>query len=177
MLTQIGTPLFITTLISQDKIMNETIVVISGYFNPLHCGHLDYIQAASKLGDKLIVIVNNDDQVRLKGSVDFMPASDRVRIIQSIKGVDEAILSIDTDKSVVDTLDMLYDMYMNDSILSPQTTNIVFANGGDRVGENTPEEEFCSGKKIHTVYNVGGKKTKSSSTLLESAANVLHKQR
>lgn len=168
--------LSINIKILQDNIMNKTIVVISGYFNPFHCGHLDYIQEAAKLGDKLIAIVNNDDQVRLKGSVGFMSESDRRRIIQSIKGVDEAILSIDKDKSVVETLEMIYDMYVSNSILQSGKVELIFANGGDRFDENVPEAKFCSEKNIRTVYNVGGAKTQSSSTLLESAANVLHKQ-
>ena len=71
------------------------VVVISGYFNPIHTGHLDYIKAASKLGDKLIVIVNNADQVKIKGSVEFMDEFDRMRIASAIKGVGKVVLSID----------------------------------------------------------------------------------
>ena len=68
--------------------MSGKIVVISGYFNPIHSGHLDYIQEAKKLGDFLVVIVNNDDQVKIKGSIPFMDEEERARIVSSIKGVD-----------------------------------------------------------------------------------------
>ena len=80
------------------------VVVISGYFNPLHVGHLDYIYEAKKLGEKLLVIVNNDEQVKIKGSVPFMNEHDRMRIVESITPVSGAILSIDNDSSVVRTL-------------------------------------------------------------------------
>ena len=72
-------------------------VVISGYFNPLHVGHLDYISSAKALGHKLIVIVNNDKQVEIKGSVPFMKEEDRFRIISSLKDVDYTYLSTDED--------------------------------------------------------------------------------
>ena len=88
------------------------VVVISGYFNPLHTGHLDYIDGAAKLGDRLIVIVNNDEQVKLKGSTPFMDQVSRMRIVNAIKGVGRVVLSIDTDESVVQTLKSIYkEMY------------------------------------------------------------------
>ena len=75
-------------------------VVISGYFNPIHCGHLDYIESAKKLGDFLIVFVNNDNQVELKGSVPFMNEEERSRIVSKIKDVDYAycIICIETQR-------------------------------------------------------------------------------
>ena len=73
--------------------MSGRIVVISGYFNPIHSGHLDYIQEAKKLGDFLVVIVNNDDQVKIKGSIPFMDEEERARIVSSIKGVDYTYIS------------------------------------------------------------------------------------
>ena len=68
------------------------IVVASGYMNPLHVGHIEYIEGASKLGDKLIFIVNNDEQVKLKDSVPFMSQDERLCIVNAIKGVDLAVL-------------------------------------------------------------------------------------
>ena len=139
------------------------VVIISGYFNPLHTGHLDYIQAASKLGDKLIVIVNNDKQVKLKGSVPFMKETERMRIVNAIKGVDQVTLSTDTGESVVETLKSLY----NEHAVGYFFDSMIFANGGDRKKNNSPEEEFCAWRTIKTIYNVGGKKTQSSSELLK----------
>ena len=139
------------------------VVVISGYFNPLHIGHLDYIKAASNLGDKLVAIVNNDLQVKIKGSTPFMSETERMRIVSSIKGVDQVVLSSDTDSSVVQTIKSLYNEYAVDYFFD----SMVFANGGDRTAGNSPEESYCKWRAIHTVYNVGGKKTQSSSSLLK----------
>tara|TARA_R100001244_G_scaffold105529_1_gene78286 strand:- start:72 stop:548 length:477 start_codon:yes stop_codon:yes gene_type:complete len=140
------------------------VVVISGYFNPLHTGHLDYIKGASGLGDRLVVIVNNDQQVALKGSKPFMGESDRMRIVSAIKDVDRVVLSIDTDASVVQTISSLYNEYA----VNWDFDHMTFANGGDRGKDNSPEEGYCSWRKIKTVYNVGGKKTQSSSELLQN---------
>ena len=140
------------------------VVVISGYFNPLHTGHLDYIDGAAKLGDRLIVIINNDEQVKLKGSTPFMDQASRMRIVNAIKGVGRAVLSIDTDESVVQTLKSIYSEYSTDYFFDSMT----FANGGDRTEESSPEEAYCKWRQIHTVYNTGGEKTQSSSKLLKS---------
>ena len=141
------------------------VVVISGYFNPLHTGHLDYIKGASELGDRLVVIVNNDEQVELKGSVPFMKEADRMRIVGAIKDVDRVVLSIDTDSSVVQTISSLYNEYAVDWDFDTMT----FGNGGDRGKKNSPEEAYCKWRKIKTVYSVGGKKTQSSSRLLKDS--------
>ena len=141
------------------------VVLISGYFNPLHTGHLDYIKSASELGDKLIVIVNNDKQVELKGSKPFMNEFDRMRIVSAIKGVAKASLSVDEDESVVETLKSLYNEYAVDYFFDSMT----FCNGGDRTKGNSPEEQFCEWRGIKTVYNVGGRKTQSSSSLLKES--------
>ena len=82
--------------------MNK-LVIISGYFNPLHAGHLDYIEAAKSLGDKLWIIINSDNQVKIKGSVPFQNEYDRLRIVRCLKPVDNAILSIDKDATVINT--------------------------------------------------------------------------
>src|SRR5680860_250427 len=87
-----------------SKKKKPVVVAVSGYFNPLHVGHLDMIEMAKKLGDKLVVIVNNDYQVKLKGSVPFMALADRVRIIESLKAVDEVFVSVDRDKTVCKSL-------------------------------------------------------------------------
>ena len=139
------------------------VVVISGYFNPIHTGHLDYINAASDMGVKLVVIVNNDKQVSIKGSTPFMEEVQRMRIVNSIKGVNKTVLSIDIDGAVTETLKLIYDEYSVDYFFD----SMVFANGGDRTKGNSPEEEYCNWRGIRTAYNVGGKKTQSSSELLK----------
>ena len=129
----------------------------------MHTGHLDYINGATKLGDRLIVIVNNDEQVKLKGSTPFMDQISRMRIVNAIKGVGRVVLSIDTDESVVQTLKSIYSEYSTDYFFDSMT----FANGGDRTEESSPEEAYCKWRKINTVYNTGGDKTQSSSELLK----------
>ena len=112
------------------------VVVISGFFNPLHIGHIDYISAARNLGDFLIVIVNSDDQVKIKGSVPFMNQDDRLRIIRNIKGVDRAVIAIDEDGSVCKTIREEFKRLQND----PYFEEMVFANGGDRKEGGVPED-------------------------------------
>lgn len=144
------------TIKKVNKIKKEKLVAVSGYFNPIHVGHLDMISGAKKLGDKLIVIVNNDHQVKLKGSVPFMTLSDRVKIIKALRDVDEVFISIDMDKTVCKSL----------SKIRPD----VFANGGDRksVGD-VPEYDICQKYKIEMVDGLG-KKTRASSVLIAKAA-------
>lgn len=134
-----------------------TVVAVSGYFNPLHVGHLRFIHAASQLGDRLVVIVNNDRQVALKGSCPFMPEEDRLAIVAALRDVDRAVLSIDADRSVRATLEAL----------RPD----VFANGGDADEASCLEQEVCDRLGIRTVFGVGGReKVESSSRLIGRAA-------
>lgn len=132
------------------------VVAISGYFNPIHPGHLDYITEARKLGDYLVVIVNNDKQVKQKESVPFMHEKERVEVLKYIKGVDNVFLSIDEDKTVCESL----------REIKPD----IFANGGDRYNDNVPEDDVCRELGIEMVFSVGGKKTQSSSTLIQKAS-------
>jgi len=140
----------------------SNIVIISGYFNPLHIGHLDYIEAAKELGEELWVIVNSDEQVEIKGSVPFQKETERHRIVSAISGVDVVLLASDRDHSVTETL-------RNIIYILPDDCTITFANGGDRKSGNTPEEDFCCENGIKTVYNVGGGKIQSSRNLLKEA--------
>jgi len=133
----------------------KQIVAVSGYFNPIHVGHLKLLEESKKLGDHLVVIVNNDLQVKLKGSVPFMPEKDRAEIISAIKWVDEVFISIDKDKSVCESL----------KAINPD----IFANGGDRNKGNVPEAKVCEEFNIKMVDNVGGNKLRSSSILIEEA--------
>jgi len=139
----------------------ESIVLTSGYFNPIHIGHIKYLKEAKKLGDMLIVIVNNDEQVKLKGRIPFMNEKERMEIISSLKFVDKVVLSIDKDLSVCQTIKKIRKKY-------PKKT-MIFANGGDRTKKNIPEKEICEKLGIKMKFGVGGKKIQSSSKLIENA--------
>tara|TARA_A100001234_G_scaffold215946_1_gene221301 strand:+ start:677 stop:1084 length:408 start_codon:yes stop_codon:yes gene_type:complete len=125
-------------------------VAISGYFDPIHVGHLEYIIEAKKLGDKLIVIVNNNHQCVLKKGKPFMDENDRVTIVSSIKYVDEVFLSIDKDKTVCKSLEKI----------KPN----IFANGGDRKNYEIPESVICNKYNIEIIDGLG-EKIRSSSDL------------
>tara|TARA_R100001082_G_scaffold109810_1_gene87896 strand:+ start:178 stop:618 length:441 start_codon:yes stop_codon:yes gene_type:complete len=144
------------------------IGIVSGYFNPIHTGHLDYIEGAKKNCDLLYVVVNNDDQVAYKGSTKFMDEDSRVRIVGSLRCVDRAILSIDDNPTVVKSIAKIYNENRDD----PFIDGFYFMNGGDRGGNNTPEANFCEKNGIGLIYNVGGKKTESSSNLIESVKQM-----
>ena len=124
------------------------IVAASGYFDPLHVGHLDYLEMAKKLGDRLIVIVNNDRQARLKKGKPFMSAIDRLRIVNALSCVDVVVLSLDSVSSVSKTLEMI----------KPN----IFANGGDRAVEEIPESKVCLRYGIEMIDGLGEKIRASS---------------
>ncbi len=124
------------------------LVVASGYFDPLHVGHIEYLELAKKLGDKLVVIVNNDFQANLKKGRSFMNEKDRMKIILSLKCVDEVFLSIDNDKTQCKSLEFL----------KPN----IFANGGDRNNDEIPESNICKKINIQIVDGLGEKIRSSS---------------
>jgi len=138
--------------------MNKTeCVVVSGGFDPIHVGHLRMFQEASKLADKLIVIVNNDDFLIEKKGYVFMQATERIEIIEGFGVVDLVIESIDKDLTVCKTL----------KALAKKENIKFFANGGDRNNEDAiPESEVCKENKIEMKFNVGGEKIQSSSSLV-----------
>lgn len=125
-------------------------VAISGYFDPIHVGHLDYIELSKKLGDYLIVIINNNNQCKLKKRKPFMDEKDRMKIVSSIQWVDEVYLSIDQDKTVCKSLETL----------KPD----IFTNGGDRHNKEIPEAVVCRKYGIELLDGMG-KKIRSSSDL------------
>ena len=131
----------------------KTIVLITGGFDPLHSGHISYINAAKKLGDILIVGVNSDDWLRRKKGREFMPGSERINIIQNLKAVDHCILFDDTENHAIEAIRNVKSMYPGD--------HIVFANGGDRTAENIPE---MSEPNVEFVFGVGGEDKKNSSS-------------
>ena len=123
-------------------------IAISGYFDPLHVGHLEYIELAAELGDHLTVIVNNDFQCELKKGKSFMPENDRVRIIQALSVVDTTFLSIDNDLSVCKSL----------AFVRPH----IVANGGDRTLGEIPETKVMKEYDIEMVDGLGNKIRSSS---------------
>ncbi len=143
--------------------MAKKVVITSGYFNPIHVGHLNLIRDAKALGDMLVVIVNSDAQVKVKGSVPFMPEGERLQIIKDIKHVDEVFLSIDVDGSIAESLKAVARKYPGE---------LIFAKGGDRNFDNLPEGEkqACRDFNIAVVNNVGGGKVQSSSWLIKNTS-------
>ena len=125
-------------------------VAVSGYFDPIHVGHLGYLELAKKLGDRLVVIVNNNHQCVLKKGKPFMDEKDRVLITSSLKDVDEVFLSVDHDKTVCKSLELL----------KPD----IFANGGDRKNYEIPESAICKKYNIQIIDGLG-EKIRSSSDL------------
>ena len=125
-----------------------TTVAVSGYFDPIHVGHLEYLQLAKKLGDNLIVIINNNLQAKLKKGSIFMDEKDRMEIVAALRCVDEVFLSIDNDKSVCKSLERI----------KPD----IFANGGDRSLDEIPETAVMKKYNIKMVDGLGSKIRSSS---------------
>lgn len=138
----------------------HTVGVVSGYFDPIHSGHINYINEAKKNCDKLIVIVNNDRQAKMKKNYSFMNEKERCLILENIKNVDEVILSIDDDKTVRRSLEYIKSIYKD--------CRIIFMNGGDRNEKNIPELDI---QGVEFLFNVGGPKTNSSSDIVASYYN------
>ncbi len=124
------------------------VVAVSGYFDPIHVGHLELLKLARQLGDKLVVIVNNDQQAVLKKGKSFMNEKDRMEIVSALQSVDEVFLSIDNDKSVCKSLEFL----------KPD----IFANGGDRSLGEIPETAVMEKYSIKMVDGLGEKIRSSS---------------
>src|SRR5210317_1056451 len=137
----------------------QKAIIVSGYFNPIHKGHLEYFNNAKALADKLFVIVNNDYQRELKGSKEFQDENERIIIVSNIKAVDKAILSIDTDRTVCATIKMIAEQFGEEFDLG-------FANGGDQNNEICPERGVCDEFKIKLIDGLGDK-IQSSSWLLK----------
>lgn len=137
------------------------IVVASGYFDPLHVGHVEYLQMAKKLGDKLIVIVNNDKQAKLKKGKSFISQDDRIKIVGALRVVDEVFLSIDKDLTVCQSIEAI----------SPQ----IFAKGGDRFSDEIPEAAICHSLGISIIDGLGNKIAASSDIvkMVEASKNEL----
>ena len=129
---------------------NKIRVAVSGYFDPIHVGHLEYLRMAKELGDSLVVIVNNNYQCKLKKGKHFMDENDRVEIVKALRFVDEVFLSVDKDRTVCKSLEKV----------KPD----IFANGGDRATSEVPETPICKKFNIKMIDGLG-EKIRSSSSL------------
>ncbi len=132
------------------------IVLVTGGFDPVHSGHINYFRAAKDLGDILIVGINSDAWLTRKKGRAFMSVTERLTVISCLDMVDACILFGDADNTAIDAINKVKKLYPNDTI--------IFANGGDRTAENIPEMVV---PEVEFVFNVGGKKTASSSDFLQ----------
>ena len=137
----------------------QKAIIVSGYFNPIHKGHLEYFNNAKAMADQLFVIVNNDHQRELKGSKEFQDENERMIIVSNIKAVDKAILSIDTDRTVCSTIKMIAEQFGEEFDLG-------FANGGDQNNDTIPERAVCEEMNVSLIDGLGDK-IQSSSWLLK----------
>ena len=140
--------------------MKKKVVIVSGYFNPIHRGHIEYFNMAKLKGDKLFVIVNNDLQRQLKGSKQFMLQEERKLIVENIKSVDKVFLSIDKDKTVRKTIEKISNQFSAEYLL-------YFANGGDQDNLSIPESDICQKLGIKMIDGLGDK-VQSSSWILNN---------
>ncbi|MAD12270.1 MAG: cytidyltransferase [Flavobacteriaceae bacterium] len=130
-------------------------IIVSGYFNPIHKGHLEYFTNAKNQADILIVIVNNDHQRELKGSKEFQDENERLLIVSNIKTVDKVILSSDKDRTVCKSIENIVSQFGSEY-------DLAFANGGDQNNNNIPEREICEKLNVTLIDGLGNKIQSSS---------------
>lgn len=135
--------------------MKKSAIIVSGYFNPLHKGHIELFKKAKSICEYIFVIVNNDYQRNLKGSREFMLEEERVLIIEELAITDKVILSIDMDKTVVKTITKIFNEYSSHY-------DFTFANGGDQTINSIPETKKCNELGIKLIDGLGDKIQSSS---------------
>jgi cytidyltransferase-like protein len=133
--------------------MVKKVVVVTGGFDPIHSGHIEYFEAAKKLGDTLIVGINSDEWLQRKKSRAFMSLQERIRIVSSLAVVDTVYSFDDSDDTAISFIEKIKEQYFDDKI--------IFANGGDRTASNIPE---MSVQGVEFVFGVGGEDKKNSSS-------------
>lgn len=140
--------------------MKEKAVIVSGYFNPIHKGHIEYFHMAKKIADILIVIINSDYQRSLKGSKEFMLENERALIVSELEVVDQVEIAIDKDRTVSRTIAKIFNE-------NHEVYDLSFANGGDQNNDTIPEAKICKKLGVNLVDGLG-EKIQSSSWLLNS---------
>jgi cytidyltransferase-like protein len=135
----------------------KTLVIASGYFNPIHKGHIEYLNRSKAIGDILFVIVNNDYQRLMKGSKEFMNEDERLLVVRNIKAVDEAMVSIDENSRLVEkSIEFIYNQ------MGSKFDKVIFTNGGDQTAHTIGEKEICEKLGIELVFGLGDKIQSSS---------------
>lgn len=135
-------------------------IIVSGYFNPLHKGHIDYFKSAKEKADFLIVILNNDYQRALKRSKEFMLEDERAIILRELRVIDEVFISVDTDKTVCKSIEKVHSIFS-------KKFKLFFGNGGDQNNKTSPEVPICNRLGIELIDGLGSK-IQSSSWLLKN---------
>lgn len=141
-----------------ETLILAPIVVVSGGFDPVHSGHITMFREAAQYGN-VVVALNSDEWLTRKKGKPFMPWKERAFIIESMRWVHMVIPMNDDDGSACDGIRTAKSLF-------PQH-KIIFANGGDRKGTNTPEVDFCNTNGVELIWNIGGEKTQSSSWFLK----------
>jgi D-beta-D-heptose 7-phosphate kinase/D-beta-D-heptose 1-phosphate adenosyltransferase len=146
-------------LIKMRRKKKKNVIAVSGGFDPLHAGHIRLFKEAKKLGDKLVVILNNDNWLKKKKGFVFIPQNERREIIKSLKWVDKVILTGHGPATK--------DMSVGTELIKLKPN--IFVNGGDRTKKNIPEAEVCKEINCKMIFNIGkGGKIQSSSWLLKN---------
>jgi cytidyltransferase-like protein len=141
------------------------ISIVSGYFNPIHVGHIRMMEAAAEMADHLIVIVNNDEQQVMKKGRIITGLDDRLEIVRALRIVDEAVAAIDDDATVKQTLASIRERY--------PSAALTFANGGDRSSTSViAEAELCEKLGIDIQLGVGGTEKADSSSRINAALGI-----
>jgi cytidyltransferase-like protein len=142
--------------------------IVSGYFNPLHIGHLDMMEAARGMADALIVIVNSDHQQLLKKGKVITTEADRLRIVSALRVADAALVAVDEDGSVARSLEAIHAAYPD--------IELTFCNGGDRSPQGDPvptaEAGVCDRLGITMTWGVGGEAKADSSSRINEALGI-----
>jgi|TARA_Y200000002_G_scaffold95363_1_gene77007 cytidyltransferase-like protein len=140
--------------------MKKKAIIVSGYFNPVHKGHIEYFMNAKKIANYLIVIVNNDYQRKIKQSKEFMLEDERIFIVKNLQMVDKCYMSIDKDRTVINTIELIYNELNH-------KYDLYFGNGGDQNNDIIPERDICDKLSIKLIDNLG-EKIQSSSWILNN---------
>jgi cytidyltransferase-like protein len=144
----------------------SNIVMISGGFDPCHLGHLEYIRAAAKLG-KVVVLLNSDAWLKRKKGYALLDWDTRSEILREMRNVESVYEVDDTDDTVCQGIRNV--AHVLKSVARAKGGNLLFAKGGDRTADNTPEQDVCSELGITCVFGVGGEKIASSSDIVRAA--------